>query len=272
MTVRRTDNAPANKSLVAQPINYEWLIVHKDHLDTPRRITNETGDLVWRWQSDAFGNGLPNADYDEDGYTYEFNMRFPGQYYDYESGLHYNWNRYYDPEIGRYITSDPIGLQGGINTYLYSFANPSMYLDFTGLAITGKWLKKPTPQITNTSLRPGATRPPFLEGLDLYPLPHWIPITIPYSVDFIIEWEVECKDSDACTSRQWNIDQTTPTITLNRTYDFQWGFHYYYQGLITLKQMFEMLVIPDAIKEVGNFVDHAFVDITATMMCLANPK
>jgi len=57
---------------------------------------------------------------------------FPGQYYDQETGLHYNYFRYYDPSTGRYITSDPTGLDGGLNTYLYANANPLKYIDPTG--------------------------------------------------------------------------------------------------------------------------------------------
>ncbi|MGH8488494.1 MAG: RHS repeat-associated core domain-containing protein, partial [Gammaproteobacteria bacterium] len=61
-----------------------------------------------------------------------FNLRFPGQYYDSETGLHYNYFRDYDPTIGRYIQSDPIGLDGGLNPYLYANANPLRYTDPTG--------------------------------------------------------------------------------------------------------------------------------------------
>jgi RHS repeat-associated protein len=55
-----------------------------------------------------------------------------GQYYDAESTLFYNWNRYYNPATGRYISSDPIGLEGGINTFLYAAASPVMYIDPEG--------------------------------------------------------------------------------------------------------------------------------------------
>jgi RHS repeat-associated protein len=61
------------------------------------------------------------------------NIRFPGQYYDQETGLHYNYFRYYDPSTGRYINSDPVGLGGGLNTYAYVGNNPLKYLDFYGL-------------------------------------------------------------------------------------------------------------------------------------------
>jgi RHS repeat-associated protein len=58
---------------------------------------------------------------------------FPGQYYDQETGLHYNYFRYYDPETGRYITSDPIGLEGGVNTYSYVNNRPTIKFDLFGL-------------------------------------------------------------------------------------------------------------------------------------------
>ena len=70
-------------------------------------------------------------------------MRFPGQYFDQETNLHYNNFRYYDPTIGRYITSDPIGLKGGNNTYSYVEQNSLSLYDTFGLEVTGSWLVKP---------------------------------------------------------------------------------------------------------------------------------
>ncbi len=111
----------------ASPVT-ELVYILTDHLNTPRQVTDKTGQVIWRWPVDAFGTGLPETDPDGDGLGFTFNLRFPGQYYDNETGLHYNYFRYYDPQTGRYITSDPIGLQGGLNTYPYANANPVRYV------------------------------------------------------------------------------------------------------------------------------------------------
>lgn len=104
-----------------------------DHLNTPRRGTDSTGKVVWTWTSDAFGSTAPNEDPDGDGIKTTINLRFPGQYFDAESGLHYNWHRYYDPQVGRYTQPDPIGAQGGLNPYAYVQGNPISHTDSEGL-------------------------------------------------------------------------------------------------------------------------------------------
>lgn len=101
--------------------------LHSDHLYTPRLGTDSTQATVWQWESPAFGNAEPQIE------GVVVNLRFPGQYFDAESGLYYNWNRYYDPELGRYVTSDPIGLVGGLNTYGYVDGNPLKFADPSGL-------------------------------------------------------------------------------------------------------------------------------------------
>ncbi|RQG14466.1 sugar-binding protein [Pseudomonas aeruginosa] len=109
--------------------NPTLLYLHGDHLDTPRLATDASGQIAWQWQSDAFGRGEALSQ----GST-QVNLRFPGQYYDAESGLHYNYFRDYDPETGRYVESDPIGLAGGLNTLGYAGQNPVMHQDPDGLA------------------------------------------------------------------------------------------------------------------------------------------
>jgi RHS repeat-associated protein len=110
--------------------------VHTDHLGTPRKITRPSDNgLMWRWDPDTFGSVTPNTNPAGLG-AFHYNLRFPGQYYLRESGLHYNYFRDYDPQTGRYIESDPIGLQGGINTYSYAGSNPVSHYDPLGLDCT----------------------------------------------------------------------------------------------------------------------------------------
>jgi len=104
-----------------------------DHLGTPQKLSNASGAVVWSAIYDPFGNANVNEDVDNDSNNIVFNLRFPGQYYDVETGLHYNGFRTYDPSTGRYITSDPIGLQGGLNTYGYVGGNPLKFTDPLGL-------------------------------------------------------------------------------------------------------------------------------------------
>ena len=108
--------------------------LHTDHLGTPRLATDANQQIVWRWDSDAFGAEKPEHEdeADDDHKDITVNLRFAGQYFDKETRLFYNWHRYYDPRTGRYPQSDSIGLRGGLNTYLYGNANPLRYIDPQG--------------------------------------------------------------------------------------------------------------------------------------------
>ncbi len=100
--------------------------IHANHLGTPQRVTDATKAVVWNASYRPFGEAAVSS-------ALTFNLRFPGQYYDSETSLHYNGFRDYDPATGRYMQSDPIGLQGGWNTYAYVSGNPLTDMDLNGL-------------------------------------------------------------------------------------------------------------------------------------------
>jgi RHS repeat-associated protein len=104
--------------------------VTADQLGTPRAVTDGTGTVIWSWayQGNPFGEQQPTS---LAGYV--LNLRYPGQYYDAETGTNYNMFRTYDPATGRYLQSDPIGLAGGISTFGYVGGNPLRSIDPLGL-------------------------------------------------------------------------------------------------------------------------------------------
>ena len=104
-----------------------WYFYVIDHLGTPQQLVDAQGTVVWQ------AAYLPYGEAKVLKATVQNNLRFPGQYFDAETGLHYNWNRYYNPKTGRYITADPIGLVGGMNVYAYTGGNPVNAVDLEGL-------------------------------------------------------------------------------------------------------------------------------------------
>jgi RHS repeat-associated protein len=117
--------------------------IHGDHLGTPQLVTDESGFAVWSARYLPFGEAMVDEDPDADGSAYSLGLRLPGQYYDEESGLLYNHFRMYDAMLGRYLRSDPIGLDGGLNTFLYANANPIRLTDPLGLVVRGEWIQGP---------------------------------------------------------------------------------------------------------------------------------
>ena len=108
--------------------------IHNDHLGTPKLMTDAQQQLIWQDQS------LPFGEIENKVAAIEQPLKFPGQYADAETGFHYNYFRDYDPSLGRYIQSDPIGLKGGVNTFGYVLGNPLAYSDPNGLCPTGGFI------------------------------------------------------------------------------------------------------------------------------------
>lgn len=116
---------------VAVVHNGQVYAIEADHLDTPRRISNASNQTVWLWGYSGFGETGPQVTPDAPN-GFVFNLRYPGQYFDSESGLFYNWHRSYDPRTGRYTQPDPIGLTGGWNRFTYVDNDPIGASDPTG--------------------------------------------------------------------------------------------------------------------------------------------
>jgi len=127
-----TTSAPVSITVNAAPALH---FIEVDHLNTPRLIENQTQQAVWRWdQQEPFGVTVPDENPSGLG-AFEFSLRFAGQYADKETNLYYNYFRDYDPGAGRYLESDPIGLEGGISTYSYSLSDPVGNADQSGLFV-----------------------------------------------------------------------------------------------------------------------------------------
>ncbi|WP_074901364.1 RHS repeat domain-containing protein [Microbulbifer thermotolerans] len=118
---------PGTFKPIALDENGELYHYHLDHLGTPDTLTDSQGEIAWSVSYTAYGNlAIKHCN------RIEQPIRFQGQYYDEETGLHYNRFRYYDPEVGAFTQQDPIGLLGGVNNYRY-VPNPVGWVDPLGL-------------------------------------------------------------------------------------------------------------------------------------------
>jgi len=106
-----------------------------DHLKTPVQVIDKAGRVVWAANYEPFGRASVMTSPAANAPTIDLTLRLPGQIEDAETGLHYNWQRYYDLETGRYVTRDPVGLFGGENLYAYAGASPISRADPTGLFV-----------------------------------------------------------------------------------------------------------------------------------------
>jgi RHS repeat-associated protein len=160
---------------------------HHDHLDTPIQATDKQGNVVWSAQYNVFGRAtITTPATTPDKPTISSALRLPGQVEDEETGLHYNWHRYYEPGLGRYVTADPIGLKGGINKYVYIKGNPINLIDPTGqfeVFIRPWWF-------------------PPLRWLDIFKLPK-PPIGQPKPPGWTPDWEWRCSEARPDAGPRW---------------------------------------------------------------------
>ncbi|MEX5753261.1 RHS repeat-associated core domain-containing protein [Acinetobacter baumannii] len=113
----------------------QFTFYHCDQVGTPQTMTNIRGECIWEILQDTWGTALEIKAVNQDNPFEQNNLRFQGQYYDQETELHYNRYRYYEPHSARYVSKDPIGLSGGINTSAY-VSDPTQWIDPRGLAST----------------------------------------------------------------------------------------------------------------------------------------
>ena len=109
-----------------QPLQHKLFFVHTDRIGLPVAATDASDATAWQATYLPYGRVATNTG------SITNNIRFPGQFFDSETSFHYNMNRDYIPNLGRYLEADPIGLAGGMNPYLYANANPGKYVDLNG--------------------------------------------------------------------------------------------------------------------------------------------
>jgi RHS repeat-associated protein len=154
---------PRGHSPVAKVEGRRQYLFVNDQLGTPRELVTPSGSVVWAAQWTTFGEPRVESPRDVD-----CPVRYPGQWFDEETGLHYNRLRYYDPQTGRYLSPDPLGLLGGLNLYQYTRC-PVNWIDPLGLQDTlplDGWRYSQTTAGGKDGVRYDAIRPSMEKGWD----------------------------------------------------------------------------------------------------------
>jgi RHS repeat-associated protein len=234
--------------------NISIYYVHTDHLGTPRKITRPYDNgLMWRWDLNTFGSLAPNSNPAGLG-TFTYNLRFPGQYSLNESGLFYNYFRDYDPTMGRYIESDPIGMNGSTaSTYAYTDNNSVNHADPLGLFTSDQHAAMSFEVLSNdpamlpclTEVITGSVMLDFLPGSQTVPFSYWHAMAQPgqsaaaaetQSNDFINEQIGKCN----CRALGYALHTAQDSAA--------WGHHYktYYGWVGALHIMGDYFPLPGA--------------------------
>lgn len=191
-----------------------------EHLNTPRLIENQAQQAVWRWdQQEPFGNTVPDENPSGLG-TFDLPLRLPGQYFDKETNLNYNYFRDYDPSIGRYGESDPIGLRGGINTYAYVAGNPVSFSDPTGELLPIVLV----PALTGTGMSAGTgllTTAGVLIGSGVIGKPGDIPTS---AADGAANDDRYCPSDDDCAKRKAALEKRREDLKRQMQFGFKLAY------------------------------------------------
>ena len=212
VVIKQTRTGNSNSQPPTLNVTTEIFHVFSDHIDTPRMITKATDQsIVWSWHAaEPFGMTQPNQNPNNLG-LFTFNQRFPGQVFDSESGLFQNWHREFQSLTGKYLTSDPIGLQGGINTYAYVSSNPLGAIDPEGLQtrLPGVFPGPTTPGTTPGSPGKKPLYPDFPDSPTYTPAqPFW-----PSWMTDMFKTKEECPpDNDLCKQLNQRVQKAKDKV------------------------------------------------------------